>query len=149
MIKLMMASALALIAGVASAEPPKPLISMMSVKLGVADFQRATDFYVKYFGMKPGAKYNAAEWGLDWPTPGQGSNIVLVHDASGKLKLTPGTGWIMLKVPDARKIANAMKADRIQGVEPEQDIEQYQTIVVNAHDPDGNLVEMLQVGPAQ
>jgi len=26
---------------------------------------------------------------------------------------------------------------------------QYQTVVVTAHDPDGNTVEMLQVGPAK
>ncbi len=132
-----------------AAEMPPAQSSLMSVKIGVADFQRAIDFYVTYFGMKPGPKYNDGEWGLDWPTAGQGSNLVLVRDPSGKMKPKPGEGWLMFKVPDARKTAKAMTDAGIAGVEPPQEIKQYQTVVVNAHDPDGNAVEMLQVGPAR
>ena len=127
-----------------------PAVSLMSVKIGVSDFKKSTDFYVKYFGMKQGMKYNEAEQGLDWPTAGQGSNVILVHDPSGKIiKLDPGGGWLMLKVGDAKKIAKEMTDDGIKGVGAPIEIAQYQTVVVTAHDPDGNTVEMLQVGPAK
>ncbi len=151
MIRMMMVGVIALttMSGYAVAADAPLLASMMSVKLGVTDFQKSTDFYVKYFGMKAGAKYNEAEQGVDWPTGTQGSNLVLVHDPSGKLKLTPGEGWIMIKVPDAKKTAKAMIDAGVKGVEAPVEIAAYHTIVVNAHDPDGNMVEMLQVGPAQ
>jgi catechol 2,3-dioxygenase-like lactoylglutathione lyase family enzyme len=151
MIRLMMVGAIALMAisrQAMAADAPPALASMMSVKIGVTDFQKSTDFYVKYFGMKAGAKYNEAEQGVDWPTGAQGSNLILVHDPSGKLKLTPGEGWIMFKVPDAKKTAKAMIDAGIKGVETPIEMAAYHTIVVNARDPDGNVVEMLQVGPA-
>ena len=91
-------------AGAVSAEPAPPF-SLMSVKIAVADFRKSTDFYVKYFGMTEGARYNHAEQGLDWPGPGQGSTIVLVHDDSGQIRLARGTALLMFRVPDARKIA--------------------------------------------
>jgi catechol 2,3-dioxygenase-like lactoylglutathione lyase family enzyme len=151
MIRTLAAGALALMAvsGAAmSADAPPALL--MSVKIGVSDFKKSTDFYVKYFGMKEGQHYNPAEKGLDWPTAGQGSNVVLVHDPSGKIiKLDPGGGWLMLKVGDAKKIAKQMTDDGIKGVGAPIEIAQYQTVVVTAHDPDGNTVEMLQVGPAK
>ena len=148
--KMTIAGAIALLAvagGAAQADPPSAQASLMSVKLGVSDFQKSTDFYVKYFGMKAGAKYNEAEQGVDWPTASQGSILILVHDPSGKLKLTPGGGWVMFKVPDAKKTAKAMIDAGIKGVEAPIEIAAYHTIVVNARDPDGNVVEMLQVGP--
>lgn len=151
MIRTMTVSAVTLLGMIAYAQATDaPAPSLMSVKIGVADFQKATDFYVKYFGMKKGMKYNEAEQGLDWPTPGQGSNVILVNDPSGKIiKLAPGGGWLMLKVPDAKKIAKAMTDAGEKGVGEPLEIKQYQTVVVTAHDPDGNTVEMLQVGPAQ
>jgi len=150
MIRTLMASAMvaATIAGAARAAEPAAA-SMMSVKIGVADFRKSTDFYVKYFGMKEGAKYNPAEQAVDWPGPGQGSNLILVNDPTGHIKLTPGTAWLMFKVPDAKKTAKAMIDAGFKGVEPPTEMKQYQTIVIMAHDPDGNQIEMLQVGPAQ
>jgi catechol 2,3-dioxygenase-like lactoylglutathione lyase family enzyme len=147
----MMAVALAFagLLGPAAADTPPVPASLMSVKIGVTDFQKASDFYVKYFGMKPGAKYNPAEQGLDWPTPGQGSNLILVDDPSGKIKLAPGAAWLMFKVPDAKKIAKELVDAGFKGVEPAVEMKQYQTIVIMVRDPDGNQVEMLQVGPAQ
>lgn len=132
----------------AKAEQAKPSISMMSVKIAVADFAKSTDFYVNYFGMKAGARYNEAEQGLDWPS-GQGTNLVLVHDPSGHMKLTPGTAWLMFKVPDAKKIAKQLTDAGFAGVEKPIEIAEYQTTVIMARDPDGNQIEMLQVGPAQ
>jgi len=151
MFKTLMAGALAFggLMGAAAADPAPAVASLMSVKIAVADFQKSTDFYVKFLGMKQGAKYNPAEQGLDWPTPGQGSNIILVNDPSGKIKLTPGTAWLMFKVPDAKKTAKALVDAGFKGVEPAIEIKQFQSIVVNARDPDGNQIEMLQVGPAQ
>lgn len=123
-------------------------IAMMSVKIGVADFARSTDFYTKYFGMKKGALYNPAEQALDWADGSQGANLILVHDPSGKLKLTPGAAWLMFKVPDAKKIAKSLTDAGFQGVEKPVEMPQYQTTVIMVRDPDGNQIEMLQVGPA-
>jgi catechol 2,3-dioxygenase-like lactoylglutathione lyase family enzyme len=133
-----------------AADAPVPQASIMSVKIAVADFQKSTDFYVRYFGMKQGARYNEAEQGVDWPAPGEGSNLILVHDPSGKLKLTPGTAWIMFKVPDARKTAKALTDAGFAGVSTpvELDFNAHRTVVVMARDPDGNQIEMLQVGGA-
>jgi catechol 2,3-dioxygenase-like lactoylglutathione lyase family enzyme len=120
----------------------------MTVKIGVKDFQKSTDFYVKFLGMKAGAQYNPAEKALDWGTPGQGSNIILVSDPTGKIKLAPGGGWLLFKVPDARKIGKAMAAAGFK-VDEAVEMKEMHSTVVNAYDPDGNDVELLQIGPAQ
>src|SRR5271168_4706637 len=101
----------------ADSAPQPNAITMMSVKIGVTDFAKSTDFYTKYFGMKKGALYNPAEQALDWADGSKQTNLILVHDPSGKLKLAPGGAWIMLKVPDARKIAKALTDAGVPGVE--------------------------------
>jgi len=133
-------------AGAADQAPPP--YALMSVKISVSDFRRSTDFFVKYFGMKEGARYNPAEQALDWAGPGQGSTIIMVHDEAGKLK-GPDSSWLMFRVPDARKIAKALTEAGFKGVEPAQEMKGYDTVVVMARDPDGNQIEMLQVGPAK
>jgi catechol 2,3-dioxygenase-like lactoylglutathione lyase family enzyme len=125
-----------------------PMVSLMTVKIGVTNFQKSTDFYVKFLSMKAGAQYNPAEKALDWPTPGQGSNIILVNDPTGKIKLAPGGGWLLFKVPDAKKIGKAM-ADAGFKVDAPVEMKEMHSVVVNAYDPDGNDVELLQIGPAQ
>jgi predicted enzyme related to lactoylglutathione lyase len=152
MLRTLIGTALAVagLAGAARAADQAPAsASLMSVKIGVSDFRKATDFYVKYFGMKEGAKYNPAEQAVDWPSPAQGANLILVNDPSGHIKLTPGTAWLMFKVPDAKKTAKAMVDAGFKGVEAPIEMKQFQTIVIMARDPDGNQIEMLQVGPAQ
>lgn len=147
--KILMACAVALMALAGGARAADaPTASLMTVKIGVTDFKKSTDFYVRFLGMKEGAQYNPAEKAVDWPTPGQGSNIILVHDPDGKLKLTPGGGWLLFKVPDARKTGKAI-ADAGFKVEPVMEIKEMHSTVVTARDPDGNVVELLQVGPAQ
>jgi catechol 2,3-dioxygenase-like lactoylglutathione lyase family enzyme len=147
--KIIMTGALALmvLAGTARAADA-PVSSLMTVKIGVKDFQKSTDFYVKFLGMKAGAQYNPAEKALDWGTPGQGSNIILVSDPTGKIKLAPGGGWLLFKVPDARKIGKAMAAAGFK-VDDAVEMKEMHSTVVNAYDPDGNDVELLQIGPAQ
>ena len=151
--KILAATAIAAcLAGPASAADSMPATAattMMSVKIAVADFAKSTDFYTKYFGMKKGALYNPAEQSLDWPDGRQDTNLILVHDPSGHLKLTPGTAWLMFKVPDAKKIAKALTDAGFPGVEKPTELPQYQTVVIMARDPDGNQIEMLQVGPAK
>ena len=141
-------AAACLLTKLAAADTPPPY-GLMSVKIAVADFKRSTDFYSKYFGMKEGALYNPAEKALDWPGPGQGSNIIMVHDETGHIKLTPGTALLMFRVPDARKIAQGLTAAGYKGVGPVQEIKEYDTVVIMAEDPDGNQIEMMQIGPAK
>jgi len=141
------AVALMALAGVAKAADA-PMSSLMTVKIGVTDFKKSTDYYVKYLGMKEGAQYNPAEKAVDWQTPGQGSNIILVHDVTNKIKLAPGGGWLLFKVPDAKKIGKAIAAGGYKVDEPIE-IKEMHSTVVTAYDPDGNTVELLQIGPAQ
>ena len=147
--RIMMAGTLALmaLAGTARAADA-PMASLMTVKIGVTDFQKSTDFYVRFLGMKAGAQYNPAEKALDWGTPGQGSNVILVSDPSGKIKLSPGGGWLLFKVPDARKIGTAMAAAGFK-VDDAVEMKEMHSTIVNAYDPDGNDVELLQIGPAR
>jgi catechol 2,3-dioxygenase-like lactoylglutathione lyase family enzyme len=147
--KIVITGALALmvLAGAAQAADA-PVSSLMTVKIGVKDFQKSTDFYVKFLGMKAGAQYNPAEKALDWGMPGQGSNIILVSDPTGKIKLAPGGGWLLFKVPDAKKIGKAMAAAGFK-VDEAVEMKEMHSTVVNAYDPDGNDVELLQIGPAQ
>jgi predicted enzyme related to lactoylglutathione lyase len=147
--KILFAIALtAALSGPALADPAPPAYSLMSMKISVSDFARSTAFYTKYFGMKEGALYNPAEKALDWPEPGQGSNIIMVHDETGKLK-GPPTSWLMFRVPDAKKIAADLTAAGFKGVEPAQEMPQYKTVIVMARDPDGNTIEMMQIGGAK
>jgi catechol 2,3-dioxygenase-like lactoylglutathione lyase family enzyme len=141
------AVALTVLTGTAQAAD-SPASSLMTVKIGVKDFQKSTDFYVKFLGMKAGAQYNLAEKALDWGTPGQGSNIILVCDPTGKIKLAPGGGWLLFKVPDAKKIGKAIAAAGFKVDDPVE-MKEMRSTVVNAYDPDGNDVELLQIGPAQ
>jgi catechol 2,3-dioxygenase-like lactoylglutathione lyase family enzyme len=147
--KIVITGALALmvLAGAAQAADA-PVSSLMTVKIGVKDFQKSTDFYVKFLGMNAGAQYNPAEKALDWGMPGQGSNIILVSDPTGKIKLAPGGGWLLFKVPDAKKIGKAMAAAGFK-VDEAVEMKEMHSTVVNAYDPDGNDVELLQIGPAQ
>jgi predicted enzyme related to lactoylglutathione lyase len=55
----------------------------------------------------------------------------------------------MFKVPDARKIAKALTDAGFTGVGKPTEMPQYQTVVIMVRDPDGNQIEMLQVGPAK
>ena len=135
------------LASTAAADPAPPAYSLMSVKISVSDFAKSTAFYTKYFGMKEGALYNPAEKALDWPGPGMGSTIIMVHDETGKLK-GPPTSWLMFRVPDAKKIAAELTAAGIKGVEPAMEMKEYKTVIVMARDPDGNTIEMMQVGGA-
>jgi catechol 2,3-dioxygenase-like lactoylglutathione lyase family enzyme len=145
----MMAGALALTALAVTAQAADaPASSLMTVKIGVKDFQKSTDFYVKFLGMKAGAQYNPAEKALDWGRPGQGSNIILVSDPTGKIKLAPGGGWLLFKVPDAKKIGKAMATAGFK-VDDAVEMKVMHSVVVNAYDPDGNDVELLQIGPAR
>src|ERR1700723_4274262 len=137
---MLMTAALMVVAGAARAADA-PTASLMTVKIGVTDFQKSTDFYVKFLGMKAGAQYNPAEKAVDWPTPGQGSNLILVSDPTGKIKLAPGGGWLLFKVPDARKIGKAMAAAGFK-VDEAVEMKEMHSTVVNAFDPDGNDVEL-------
>ena len=72
--RISMAGAVALmtLAGIATVgtalAADAPMSSLMTVKIGVTDFKKSTDYYVKYLGMKEGAQYNPAEKAVDWQT---------------------------------------------------------------------------------
>jgi predicted enzyme related to lactoylglutathione lyase len=72
---------------------------------------------------------------------------VLVHDDSVQIRLSRGTALLMFRVPDARKIAAALTQAGFKGVAAPIDLPEYHTTVIMAEDPDGNQIEMMQIGP--
>ena len=113
---------------------------MYGIKIGVKDFQKAIDFYT-LLGMKMGPKHNAAEWQLSWDNPSQGSNIILVHDDTGRMKLAPGGSFLMMQVPDVKAVAGKLKSSGYPGVgEP---MVTPRSTMLMLKDPDGNQIEML------
>lgn len=128
----------------AAAAGPGILHGFNSIKITVKDFKTSTDYYVKYFGMKEGQRYNSHEQGIDWPKPGHGSSIVLLHDDTGQLNLPNATAFIVMTVSDARKLAKKMTDDGIKDVGEVRDVEQFHISVFMTKDPDGNQIEVIQ-----
>ena len=121
-------------------------VGLSSVKIGVNDFKRSVDFYTKYIGMTVGAKYNAAEQELVWGERGKSPGVILVHDDTGNLKLTPGGGWLVIHIQDEKKLAAKFKGDGITDfqelkvkINPTEEIQ-----VILIKDPDGNQLELLE-----
>src|SRR5690349_8653012 len=69
----------------AAKAPAGPAGPLWGTKLAVADFDRATDYYSKFFGAKKIDDYNEHERGLTLGGPPGGSNIVLWLDNCGKM----------------------------------------------------------------
>ena len=122
-------------------------IRLSSVKLGVGDFKRSIAFYTKYIGMSVGPQYIPAEQQLYWKESPRSPGIVLVHDDTGKLKLAPGGGWVVIQVPSIEKAAADFRAGGIQDFDkfsqPVSATVSVQVILVK--DPDGNQLELLEL----
>ena len=116
---------------------------MYGIKIAVKDYQRTIDFYTA-LGMKMGPKHNPAEWELQWDSPAQGSNIIMVHDESGQMKLAPGGAFMMIGVPDVKAIVGKLKGAGYAGF-GEPRVTPRATILM-IKDPDGNQIELLGPG---
>ena len=137
------AGALALCMATTTASAQDMGYRMYGIKIAVKDYQRAIDFYTM-LGMKMGPKHNAAEWELQWGNPAQGSNIIMVHDESGRMKLAPGGAFLMIGVPDVKVIAGKLKSAGHPGI-GEPQVTPRATILM-IRDPDGNQIELLGPG---
>lgn len=116
---------------------------MHAIKITVKDFQKTIDFYA-VLGMKMGSKYNAAEWELKWDNPAQGSNIIMVHDETNQMKMTPGGAFMMISTPDIKATVARLKAAGYPGVGQPRVTPRASILMLK--DPDGNQIELL--GPA-
>jgi predicted enzyme related to lactoylglutathione lyase len=116
---------------------------MYGIKIAVKDFQKTIDFY-SVLGMKMGPKHNAAEWELKWDNPSQGSNIIMVHDESGRMKMSPGGAYMMMSVPDVKATVGKLKGAGYAGI-GEPTVTPRATILM-LKDPDGNQIELLGPG---
>lgn len=131
----------------AQAQAPVPVTSpvLASVKIPVQDFERSVQFYVRYADMKDLIQLNKTERILT-SASGAGANLVLYKPVAAKAEETPGRGFTLFMVPDVAAVAGRMKADGVTGMgklikAPSADL-------FIAHDPDGNIVEFLQMtGP--
>jgi predicted enzyme related to lactoylglutathione lyase len=116
---------------------------MYGIKIAVKDFQKTIDFYAM-LGMKMGPKHNPAEWELKWNNPAQGSNIIMVHDDTNRMGMTPGGAFMMISVPDVKATIGKLKAAGYPGL-GEPTVTPRATILM-LKDPDGNRIEMLGPG---
>lgn len=116
---------------------------MYGIKIAVKDYQKTIDFYT-LLGMKMGPKHNPAEWELQWNGPSQGSNIIMVHDESGRSKLAPGGAFMMISVPDVKATAGKLKSAGFPDI-GEPRVTPRATILM-IKDPDGNQIELLGPG---
>ena len=116
---------------------------MYGIKIAVKDYQKAIDFYTM-LGMKMGPKYNASEWELKWDNPSQGSNIIMVHDESGRSTLAPGGAFMMISVPDMKATIGRLKAAGHAGIGEPRITPRSAILMIK--DPDGNQIELLGPG---
>jgi catechol 2,3-dioxygenase-like lactoylglutathione lyase family enzyme len=110
-IALIAAAALGFVASPALAQQAAPKLTngIAGVKFGVSDFDKAVAFYTA-LGLKQGPKHNAAEWELDSADPAQTVRVIIVHDVTGRIKLAPGGGFLMITVPDMAATIAKLKA---------------------------------------
>jgi catechol 2,3-dioxygenase-like lactoylglutathione lyase family enzyme len=113
---------------------------MLGIKLAVKDFQRSIDFYTM-LGMVEGTKYNPAEQELKWNSALQGSNIILVHDETGRSQLTPGTAALLIREPDVAATAKKLKDSGYPDVGTPRGTKVATILMLK--DPDGNQIEMV------
>lgn len=133
---------------VAQTAAPAPVPSqgawLSSIKIGVADLDKAKAFYVGQLGMKVGARYGASEYGLEWP--GGGAVLVLVHDAKHPVGANRGGSAIIVIVPDVAALSARLIAAGYADVG--KPIVTPEMTIVFTKDPDGNIVELITLTPA-
>ena len=136
-----LAAGLCLVAPIAALAQgaPQPAPSngawLSSIKIEVADVQKAKDFYVGQLGMKVGPQYGRSEFGLEWP--GGGAVLVLVQGS----KIPRGGSAMIVIVPDVMDLSARLVAAGYKDVG--KPIVNPAMTIVFTKDPDGNVVELI------
>jgi lactoylglutathione lyase len=127
-------------------------IIFRSVGVGVSDLKRSVDFYTRVCGMKQVQTIKLDymdEVILAYSADGtiaKGSRLVLMHWTDGsKRNYKDNPIKLVLGVPDAKAVADRIRAEGLEIVREPVQSKVSPNIVGFAKDPDGYLIELLQV----
>jgi lactoylglutathione lyase len=127
-------------------------IIFRSVGVGVSDLKRSVDFYTRVCGMKQVQTIKLDymdEVILAYSADGtiaKGSRLVLMHWTDGSRRnYKDNPIKLVLGVPDAKAVADRIRAEGLEIVREPVQSKVSPNIVGFAKDPDGYLIELLQV----
>ena len=127
-------------------------IIFRSLGIGVSDLRRSVDFYTRVCGMKQVQTIKLDymdEVILAYSADGsiaKGSRLVLMHWTDGsKRNYKDNPIKLVLGVPDAKAVADRIRAEGLEIVREPVQSKVSPNIVGFAKDPDGYLIELLQV----
>jgi lactoylglutathione lyase len=127
-------------------------IVFRSVGIGVSNLKRSVDFYTRVCGMVQVQTIKLDymdEVILAYSADGsiaKGSRLVLMHWTDGsKRNYKDNPIKLVLGVPDARAVADRIRAEGLEIVREPVQSKVSPNIVGFAKDPDGYLIELLQV----
>jgi lactoylglutathione lyase len=127
-------------------------IIFRSVGIGVSDLKKSVDFYTRVCGMKQVQTIKLDymdEVILAYSADGtiaKGSRLVLMHWTDGsKRNYKDNPIKLVLGVPDAKAVADRIRAEGLEIVREPVQSKVSPNIVGFAKDPDGYLIELLQV----
>ena len=127
-------------------------IIFRSVGIGVSDLKRSVDFYTRVCGMKQVQTIKLDymdETILAYSADGsiaKGSRLVLMHWTDGSRRnYKDNPIKLVLGVPDAKAVADRIRAEGLEIVREPVQSKVSPNIVGFAKDPDGYLIELLQV----
>ncbi|MDA1240955.1 MAG: VOC family protein [Chloroflexi bacterium] len=133
-------------------ETPAVEVMFRSIGIGVSDLQKSTDFYIKVCGMQHVTTYNLPYMdenilsivGPDG-TP-RGPRLVLMHWTDGSPRnYDSNPAKLVMQVSDAQAFCDRVRAEGYEGVnEPRKSLVSNNRVGF-AKDPDGYLIEILQV----
>lgn len=127
-------------------------IIFRSIGIGVSDLKRSVDFYTRVCGMKQVQTITLDymdEVILAYSPDGsiaKGSRLVLMHWTDGsKRNYKDNPIKLVLGVPDAKAVTERIRAEGLEIVREPVQSKVSPNIVGFAKDPDGYLIELLQV----
>jgi lactoylglutathione lyase len=127
-------------------------IVFRSIGIGVSDLKKSVDFYTRVCGMKQVQTIKLDymdETILAYSADGsiaKGSRLVLMHWTDGSRRnYKDNPIKLVLGVPDAKAVADRIRAEGLEIVREPVQSKVSPNIVGFAKDPDGYLIELLQV----
>lgn len=115
---------------------------LAGVKVPVTDIERAADFYQRHAGYRKGPRYAPYELVL-LPAEGSGASIVMYDITKAPEPERPVRSFILIRVAELDATVRGLRDQKLPDVG-----EVIRTPVADlaiAHDPDGNIVEFIQI----
>lgn len=121
-----------------------------AIGIGVSDLDRSADFYIRVLGMKETQRFKLPHMdeiivGFD-----KGVSIALMHWTDGSEQhYRANPVKLVFYVSDAKAIAEAIRAEGLRVTREPAPLKGFgDTLIGLAEDPDGYVVELLQLPPA-